>query len=496
MKQFTFKVIAFTPLLLASFGVLSQESRVWSNPKKNAVQSVMNTEIMARGSAVTNCSDKINYVGNSAGPFFIQLGGAQTSTSNKDGLYQVFPQYRGNVIAVEFDASKYTQTFNTPVVDVRLFDVNASGVPLWGSPIGPIVSVPIGNTAYSTYTATFPTPVTISGNYGFAVGIINWTTTDSVKLYPGPTITGASVYYSYLTVAVNANTYNFPSYFANQYNAYMLIRPIVTTSVNPNWLTTKTSTGCGVPAVFKFDNTSPLPSSYVTNTLISPVGLTNTLSFGDSSPTVTFPSTINHTYTTVGNYVANYTQTYIGWTSNCSEALTTTIVVDDPKPAFTYTANGLTVNFSNTSQNLNSFIWNFGDLSTSTQQNPGSHTYLAPGTYVVELEGTAPCGKVKAVVSIVVTSDVGIGEESSFSEMITVFPNPANDVLNVTFSGKDQTQLNAEIYNSLGVMVKSPGKIMTSSDNGKIIVSDLPDGIYILKLKNGSGESVRSFIKQ
>lgn len=52
-----------------------------------------------------------------------------------------------------------------------------------------------------------------------------------------------------------------------------------------------------------------------------------------------------------------------------------------------------TVNFSNTSVNGSTFVWNFGDGNNSTLTNP-SNTYNSYGTYTVELiaDGGATCG--------------------------------------------------------------------------------------------------------
>jgi PKD repeat protein len=52
----------------------------------------------------------------------------------------------------------------------------------------------------------------------------------------------------------------------------------------------------------------------------------------------------------------------------------------------------LTVNFSDQSTgNVSSRTWSFGDSGTSTEQNP-SHTYSNPGTYTVSLSVNGPGG--------------------------------------------------------------------------------------------------------
>jgi PKD repeat protein len=62
-----------------------------------------------------------------------------------------------------------------------------------------------------------------------------------------------------------------------------------------------------------------------------------------------------------------------------------------PTADFTYTTNGLTVDFTDTSNDpdgtIVSWLWDFGDGNTSTQQHP-SHTYTADGTYTVTLTVT------------------------------------------------------------------------------------------------------------
>ena len=67
----------------------------------------------------------------------------------------------------------------------------------------------------------------------------------------------------------------------------------------------------------------------------------------------------------------------------------------------------LTVNFSNSSTGDNlSWLWNFGDGTTSTQQSP-THTYQAVGNYTVALTTTNNYGSDTKTGTITVQSQTG-----------------------------------------------------------------------------------------
>ncbi|GAP66722.1 protease [Mizugakiibacter sediminis] len=82
-----------------------------------------------------------------------------------------------------------------------------------------------------------------------------------------------------------------------------------------------------------------------------------------------------------------------------------------PVANFSYVANGLTVNFTDSSTDSDGTIasrsWNFGDGATSTATNP-SHTYAAAGTYTVSLTVTDNGGATNTK-----TQSVTVGSSSS-----------------------------------------------------------------------------------
>ncbi|MBS0558328.1 MAG: PKD domain-containing protein [Proteobacteria bacterium] len=101
--------------------------------------------------------------------------------------------------------------------------------------------------------------------------------------------------------------------------------------------------------------------------------------------TCSYPTGPVTSSTTPGHLKAQLTGTPTG--SGCSTGGSG----GTPAANFTYTTNGLTATFTDTSTDsggtINAWSWTFGDSTTATTRNP-SHTYAAAGTYSVTLTVT------------------------------------------------------------------------------------------------------------
>ena len=123
--------------------------------------------------------------------------------------------------------------------------------------------------------------------------------------------------------------------------------------------------------------------------------------FGDGS----FSSQTNplHYYPSPGTYTVCLTST-----NNCgSDSIcnTVTIVCDLPAADWSESSSGYDASFTDAStQSPSSWLWDFGDGNTSTQQNP-MHTYSAPGTYTVCLTSTNSCGSDSTCYSVDIVCD-------------------------------------------------------------------------------------------
>lgn len=106
--------------------------------------------------------------------------------------------------------------------------------------------------------------------------------------------------------------------------------------------------------------------------------------FGDGSPIDTNQNT-SHAYTTVGTYTAQLSV----WASSGCVSITTQTITVNPLPVAVFTAttaceNQQTIFTDNTAGTITQWQWDFGDATSSTQQNP-NHQYATSGSYNVEL---------------------------------------------------------------------------------------------------------------
>jgi PKD repeat protein/Tol biopolymer transport system component len=147
--------------------------------------------------------------------------------------------------------------------------------------------------------------------------------------------------------------------------------------------------------------------------------------------------------------------------------------------------------FTNNSSNATSWLWDFGDGSTSTDQNPW-HTYTAAGVYTVMLIAyNAQCGNDTLTMTdyIIVDVPTGFANENPEVAGILISPNPASGKFTITYELINPDVVEIDIYDMIGNEIRimhntlqQPGKHEITFSDGQL---NLSDGIYLVKFSIG-----------
>ena len=226
-------------------------------------------------------------------------------------------------------------------------------------------------------------------------------------------------------------------------------------------------------AAFTFLNTSEFATFYLWN-------------FGDGNgSTETDPT---HTFS---GSVCDAREITLVAINSCGADTATLVIpsVDPVQPdaAFTFTANDLTVTFTNAAANAETCQWDFGDGNTSSEKNP-VHTYANPGTYPVKLTVTEVCGFISdtAVQTVVLTT---AASEPSWLDGFRLYPQPNRGVFTLEIQGRPQAVLSFALFDATGRRIDSQALDFGSGSlSQQFVFERLPAGLYTLQV-SARGES-------
>lgn len=156
-----------------------------------------------------------------------------------------------------------------------------------------------------------------------------------------------------------------------------------------------------------------------------------------------------------------------------------------PKADFTWSIINNTVSFLDNSVKADKYYWDFGDGNSDTVPDP-KHTYAIPGKYIVILEVSSACASdTKSDTVEIITSGL---DHDSFSEKLLIFPNPAQDNINVQFRDDHSKAVTIKILDVSGKNILT--EIMyniKAKDKFTINTTDLSPGTYFIQI---SGENI------
>ncbi len=173
-----------------------------------------------------------------------------------------------------------------------------------------------------------------------------------------------------------------------------LFHPIISYTLDAGF-TASANCFSGGPLINFTNTSSPIMEDrmYSVAAFIGAPELGYTWDFGDGGGGNAIDTFNTYVNTTI-DYTVFLTDSIFGWTSTCVDT-DSTFIGDDLQTDWTSVpAGGGVVNFTNTSTSSatqTSWLWDFGDGNTATQENP-SHTYATSGNYTVCLTTLTDCG--------------------------------------------------------------------------------------------------------
>jgi len=172
---------------------------------------------------------------------------------------------------------------------------------------------------------------------------------------------------------------------------------------------------------------------------------------------------------------------------------------DGPTVAFSASNNlpttGETLNFTNTSENATDYFWNFGDGTTSTEENP-MHVYQEEGTYLVTLSAVNGDGcAVTTSQEITVSLSTNI-EDELLDESLNLYPNPTTGKLNIVLGVNYQNPLKEiRMVDLLGRTVRQLSGSQIQGNNLELDMTDLNNGVYHLIFLANDARTTRRVVK-
>jgi len=238
-------------------------------------------------------------------------------------------------------------------------------------------------------------------------------------------------------------------------------------------------------AAFIISNTCEGDLTRFTNTSLN--GASFNWMFGDGNTSSIKNPT--HQYAGSGSYTASLTVN----NANCSDTYNMPFDINAaPDAGFTFSQAGRDVNFTaNAMTNVSTYEWDFNDGTKSNEANP-AHSYNKAIVQnfnvclrVTDVNGCADESCSEVSIDILGANDLKL-------DGFAVYPNPTTGQLNINVG-----QINGDIAIELIDMVGNSVRTVSTQSgvqNYSIDISDLAEGVYLIKVNNGQFETTERVI--
>lgn len=129
---------------------------------------------------------------------------------------------------------------------------------------------------------------------------------------------------------------------------------------------------------------------------------------------------------------------------------------------------------NNTTSTLEtSYLWDFGDGTSNTEENP-SHTYPSGNSYDIILTAANECGESSQIRNLVITDNGEVSDQFALG----LYPNPNKGQFDIQVENNLAEDMEFMIWDVLGQQVFDQKWLNMKDLKTKISVSDLPKGNY------------------
>ena len=200
----------------------------------------------------------------------------------------------------------------------------------------------------------------------------------------------------------------------------------------------------------------------------------------------------------VVNTVTPFAFTYpnttgISWAAGSTQTVTWNVSSTDVAPIST---SMVKISLSTTGGN----VYPFPNLIADSVPNTGSYTFVVPniitttGRLLIEAVGNIFLDMNDK--NFTITAPVGIQENNIAGESVNVYPNPAEEMVNVSLSGKLRGEVMIHLTDAVGKTIYT--KQVSKNETGlveTINIENYSRGVYFVRLDTEEGSVLRKIVK-
>jgi len=168
--------------------------------------------------------------------------------------------------------------------------------------------------------------------------------------------------------------------------------------------------------------------------------------------------------------------------------------IGDYDPVANFTSNNINevYTFTNNSNNGLSYLWDFGDGNTSTDENP-THTYTNTGNFTVTLTVTN-CNKNSISTQNITVNALSINDIEITNNNFYLIKNPVTNEISIKCNLFTQNEYQLHLTSILGQTILKESSV--NNEIQKIDVSSLASGMYIITVSHNNHISYQTkFLK-